>query len=538
MAGSRTARPWRAWGVTRLVAVSAMVAVAGGACGGPAPSGTAPAASGAFASNGTVSPSLPPTGSGDDGATPGPSGPMDDATLAYGYGAAPNPAITYEPDVVFVGGGPSIIRDVSATGLVWTIDANAPGAADLAVGKVMYATSRAVGRVAEIHDAGGTRVVTLLPITLTDLVRDAHLEFSQPLDLGAMAYQAFPDLPGALTEPAPSASGAVFTLPGGTTDASTTGSPGDVVLARQRVLTVPPLRFTAATDPAAGHLPPPTKGCPEVGVGNWSIKPCIQPGVLSLAIGTKAFTGLRLTSTISIRTSTLMATVNLAIAGGLVSDSTMVLTGIDGVDITLAGGVADPSKDNTSVRIEVPIEGYVPLPPLFGIPLSAFASFRLMVETAFSGKSSTLKAKGAYKLTGPIGIDHGKLEGPSLEVTSSLLDSLQGINLGPEGIVVAAKFKFQFGVGGPGVVVGPYISFIASVGMARGSTLGSPLATCRGVTLDLFVGGGAGLQFDGARILPFLPPSVRRIKIETEALKNVNVFHGVSTQPAGAVCNG
>src|SRR5690348_784045 len=57
-----------------------------------------------------------------------------DALLAYGYAPDPHGTAVYQPDVVLVGGGPGIVRSVSADGLTWTIDGRAPNADKLAVG--------------------------------------------------------------------------------------------------------------------------------------------------------------------------------------------------------------------------------------------------------------------------------------------------------------------------------------------------------------------------------------------------------------------
>src|SRR5689334_12578437 len=65
------------------------------------------------------------------------------------YGRAPqrDPSVTYGKDVIIVDGGASVIRSLSADGLVWTIDPNAPHAKELAVDKIAFVTGRCVGRV-------------------------------------------------------------------------------------------------------------------------------------------------------------------------------------------------------------------------------------------------------------------------------------------------------------------------------------------------------------------------------------------------------
>ncbi|NEA33711.1 hypothetical protein [Streptomyces sp. SID13031] len=139
------------------------------------------------------------------------SGPKDSAdtsssgkvTLEQRYGKAPVKSpkdMTYQPGVVIIGGGPKAIRHVSSDGLTWTMDKSASGMSDLAPGKVMYASSKALGKVVKVEPAGDDVAVLLAPIELTDLIKDGTLEFDEPLDVGAAGVQQIPDAPGAYTD--------------------------------------------------------------------------------------------------------------------------------------------------------------------------------------------------------------------------------------------------------------------------------------------------------------------------------------------------
>ena len=74
--------------------------------------------------------------------------------LTYGPSVTAIPGAVYQSDVVMIGGGANAIRGADSTGLVWTVDGNAPGASQLAVGKVMAATSFATGRVLKLAHIG------------------------------------------------------------------------------------------------------------------------------------------------------------------------------------------------------------------------------------------------------------------------------------------------------------------------------------------------------------------------------------------------
>ena len=174
--------------------------------------------------------SSPPPGSSDGSpAANAPTNTMssDDAIRTYGYGPSASPSVTFQPDVVVVGGGAASVRWASDDGHTWAIDPAAPGASKLKVGSVMMLTSRAVGRVVDLRDEAGNRVVTLGPVQLTEIFDDANFNFDQPLDLGSMAYQAFPETANDVTTPsdAPSADSG-----GNLNDNAASPSPGAIRL--------------------------------------------------------------------------------------------------------------------------------------------------------------------------------------------------------------------------------------------------------------------------------------------------------------------
>ncbi|MFD0788207.1 hypothetical protein ACFQZ8_30210, partial [Micromonospora azadirachtae] len=103
---------------------------------------------------------------------PGDEDPWSEAALRYGLAPVPNPDVTFQPDVVIVGGGGRSIRSVTADGLTWRIDGKAEHADEVAVGKVMFVTGRSVGRVLHLERDGGDLLVTMGPVTLTEVIRD------------------------------------------------------------------------------------------------------------------------------------------------------------------------------------------------------------------------------------------------------------------------------------------------------------------------------------------------------------------------------
>ena len=174
MAGSR--RRARA----SVIAALATLALVGAACSG----------------GGSSNNSSNPSSGGGSGS--GPTGGADKSKVAtYGYGPVPEPGVSYQPGVVMVPAGPAAIRSATTDGLVWTLDRAAKGVGDLKVGSILLATGRAAGRVVALRDDGDSRVVTLAPVELTDIVRNGEINLKQALSPDSMEYQAVPDQPGA-----------------------------------------------------------------------------------------------------------------------------------------------------------------------------------------------------------------------------------------------------------------------------------------------------------------------------------------------------
>ncbi|MCW3815846.1 hypothetical protein ONA91_15485 [Micromonospora sp. DR5-3] len=428
------------------------------------------------------------------------------AARSYGYGPVRNGSVTYQPDVVLIDGGPGVIRSASADGVVWTLAGDAPGVADLAVGKVMYATSRAVGRVADLRQTGGDVAVTLAPVGLTDVFRDAHFVDDREIGDAEAFLQEVPELPAASGVPADPKR----TLKGATV----------------------PIGYRLGSD---GQLPPAkTARTATVTVGDWEVQPYRGGGVLGLKVGRKQNDNLKFFADFSLKYRSLRVRSDVRVAGGKVdSNSTFALEGIESVAMDIAAGAANGSADNRKIRVEVPIEIPLPIP---GEPLVYVTSWKFVASTAISGKNSTVKAGGEWRLDGPIGVIDGVLKGPSLSVKRSIIDSITGLSVGASGAVFAAETKVQFGIGIPAAFAGPYAKVVFSVGITNGSALGAPLARCIGATLDGKVGGGFGVSASSEALdaLQKLLPKKIKFKLEGEKLKPF--YHRDQTLPPVYLC--
>jgi hypothetical protein len=471
------------------------------------------------------------------------AGPASDPELAYGHAATRDPAFTYQPDVIFVGGGAAIVRSVSADGLTWTIDGSAPGAADLKVGSVMLATSRLAGRVASISDDGGNRTVRMAPVTITDVIRDGHIAVDQPVAVDGLAYQELPALEStALTTPSPSGSpdASASPDPSASTGADVPARAPDAELAVARTtISIPPIQLAAQ----GSSLPQPAKQCLEVGLKGWYFAPCYQDGKLSLQITRKATSGqaegAKFGGTVSLRVSGLTVHLDMGIANGATSSMTMTLEGVNGIDVSVGAGIST-AADNSTIRVEVPIDTYVPLEAVTGLPLVAYIEWKTAVDMALSGKNSTLSTKGSYDLSGPIGVQNGVAVTPTLTVKTSILDSITGVTIGPSAATLASRVKVMLGVGLPGFASGPFMSVTVAIGFARGSVMGTPIADCKTASLNLWVGGGTGVEIDLSRIAavaPDIAPWLKSASFSLEKEINTNVVSRTKTTPDSGACH-
>lgn len=426
-----------------------------------------------------------------------------DAHPTYGLPAVPAPpGVAYQPDVVVVAGGADAVREVSADGLVWTIDAAA--ARDLRPGAVMFLTSRGTGRVVRVDDRGDAVAVTLAPIQLQELIRDGDLRLDAALDLGAATVQPVPDLPGAVGEP----------------DAADS----DV-----------PLKLRRPAVSAPGRLPP-VKDKIDVTVGRWSVGGALEPKGLALALTYKPGDVFKGSVDVLLAMSRPRLRMGAKIVDGLLlGGATTSVSGITALDVTVSAGVHGGAADNRKVRVDLPAELINQPVVVSGVPMVITLKAKLFVETALSGNNSTLTAHGRWTLDGPIGAGHDR---PAFGVVHSILDSIGGIAVGPSGLVLGVEFKLMAGVGVPGAAAGPYAKLRASVGVTNGSALGAPLARCRRADLVIKAGGGLGLSLGTshtkaiAKSIPGLPP----FKAELEAEAMGTIVDRSQTHPEVPLC--
>ena len=512
----------------RTFAAVAVVLLMTAACGGSSPLASSPP-SGGSATTGSTSPGTP--GGATFTVTSGAASPgIAHLTSAYGLPPTTDGSITYQPDVVIVDGGAQAIRSVSSDGIRWTIDANAGRASELKLDQIMFLTSRAVGRVLAIVREGDDLTATLGPVDLTDVIRDGRIEVSAEIPLDSLTGLAVPDEPTALDY----------------TEKPTQGRMGGSATLALAHIPDPTTLDGPRSDVGEPTLPPPTTGSTsEMSLGPFSVelsRSSADGGRLGLKAGYQK-NGVTIGVDFGAVLQNPVYDVALDIASGRISSARMRIDGLEQLTVKLDGGSTTGLAGNFKARAEVPFEFNIPIAAPIPINLSIRQKF--IVETAFSAKNSTISATGVFAVDGPIGFDFkgGSLTllTPKVTETQPLIDSLSGISVGVNGVVVAYQVKVLGGIGIPLFTAGPFAAMTVSTGLTVGSDLG--IVKCRLASLDVVAAGGLGytLSSSGKGLVEkfFQKLGVSEAKLDSEySSVTQTLVHAVRSAPDVPVCKG
>ncbi len=123
---------------------------------------------------------------------------MSESEVQFGIAPKRDSRVTYASDVLVMEQGDKAIRGAGRDGMTWSFDAGAAHVNEFQVGRIIFATSRAVGRIVRLQSSGGTVTVSLAPVQITDVIEKGSFLFSADLDpSGAIIYSA-PDFPAVL----------------------------------------------------------------------------------------------------------------------------------------------------------------------------------------------------------------------------------------------------------------------------------------------------------------------------------------------------
>ena len=395
---------------------------------------------------------------------------MSVAEQKYGIAPVPDDSVTYQPDVIIVGGGAESVRSQNPNGFIWTIDADAARADELVPGKVFFLTNRAVGRVLDVRRNGGDLVVSIGPVDITEIVSEAHIHITDmPIDFGeALAYTA-PDFPGQIVasvrrESAARAVPAVFT-------------PGS------------DWSFYKTTDT------PPAPDVTKLIEKNFRIAPVVSRSGIGIRV-TADGGGLKVLaeSTVHLLMPTLNVHLDITPRGG-VTEASVELKGAAGLSWKFFAGTDVGLKANVNGLLQPDTDFSIPVGGIGPVPLAVTVRQRFLIKTGLGVRNSTLSAQGDYTFNGGFRVGYVNktwgVAGPiGFTATQSMARTGGGLSLGAEGINLADQIKVIVGVGAFGFAAGPYFSFTSAVGALKQSDIG--MIACTGATLDVKLSGGVG----------------------------------------------
>jgi hypothetical protein len=441
---------------------------------------------------------------------------LSDVETRYGVSPKLDPRVTYQPDVIVMEHGAEAIRAPTADGFTWTLDGSAKGASSIEPGKILFATGRVVGRVLKVERKGSDIAVTLGPIELTDVIKEAHIDYSGAIDPATMlVYPAPAGYPGTTLDrnaPEPDATD---------TNAQRLRHPSMQVLAAYRTrpcaaeeehfAAMSTVYFEGAGDSrpvggcdraqSRGRLVHVSTGISDIAailMNGFQIVPDVSQGLgASINYDFPQNKNIKFTAHARLRLDSPRFTFKLDISNGRLKTAVVELAGVGALDVGIEGGTYGAFR-NVNQAFAIPLDISFPMPVI--VPFAATFHQSILIETMFTAQQAVIKANGEYKFGGTVtaGIVNGSAAATAplfVSTEQNLANSLTGVSLGVNGLVIGYGGKFIVGLGALGLVVGPYASINVSAGMTKGSDAQGPLVgyTCRSATLDLFMDYGVGM---------------------------------------------
>jgi hypothetical protein len=455
------------------------------------------------------------------------------------YGRAPQsaPGLTYQDGIVLMEHGDQAIRGTSSDGLTWIIDANAPHANEIQVDKVLFATERCVGKVLDVQRNGDELKVILGPAQITDVVKQGHFVYNQPIDLNNFVAVQAPDYPGAPDSDAaqkmnaskqtsrlreqPHVEYSIVSASGEWKPMTTVSYSGGAHLVQASWH--PPHFGRSMPMPASlrgpkmpgGNLPllqvgnyfpnwpkvpqgplPMTGGIPQVNLPNMKMRPCFAdcggPSGLGLYLYTeKGGTKVELWATLYMQAPSLKF--NIDVSPGYVKTAAIELSGAAGFSLVFKAGAEQAFQANLHNFGQVPLDISFPVVGL-GVPLSLklFNTFKL--DTGFSAKTSVLQANADYSAGGKLSMGYINNKwgatGMKMEPKHSLAGAISGVSVGINSLVFGVNQTVMIGLGAFGFSAGPYVSLVSTITALDQSSIA--LTQCAQGTFNMGVYAGIG----------------------------------------------
>ena len=183
---------------------------------------------------------------------------------------------------------------------------------------------------------------------------------------------------------------------------------------------------------------------------------------------------------------------DIPVTSGEVGTSHFRVYGIEGLVMSIQAGSVNGLSDNRKARIEIPVQLRQNV-IIGGFPAVLTQKFRFLVQTAFTAKNGNITGSAEWDVDGSIGMDGSTVTLPKMTARGQkLIDTIMGVSVGVNGIVVAVSFEFGLVFGLPVAGAGPTASFITSLGLTNGSSLG--IVQCKQVSITSDVSAGVSIQ--------------------------------------------
>jgi hypothetical protein len=407
------------------------------------------------------------------------------------YGVAPkrDPRVTYAADVILMEQGDKAVKAAGRDGMTYSFDASAPHVDEFKEGKIVFATSRVVGRVARLEKSGNLVTVVLAPVQITDVIQEGKFIFDSDIDPSKMLIYVAPEFPSTVDTTKPEATSWLGTAnSGGFIPVSLDGGTGGALATAP---SLPPLNLSAAGPPVAADqakLPvmnliedaftaKPIVGPTSVGVEYWYNR----GGVVVNAWGSLHLEHAHIRFILYISNKSIL-NFGIELQGGL-----GILLHLD--------AYSDVAKTiNAHKIVNLPCD--ITLPTMIaGLPLAVTFHESFSLSTGFSARSSKLAANANYSLVGHLFI--GWLNGrptfqPSITPTAvvDLGPTVQGVSVGINALVMGFSEKVMVGIGAFGFNTGVFAGVTFSGSVVRQSDT-TPLS-CKAGYLNGAINSGVG----------------------------------------------
>jgi hypothetical protein len=402
------------------------------------------------------------------------------------YGIAPkrDSRVTYQEDVILMEHGDQAIREARSDGMTFRFDANSEHVGEFAVGKVVFATGRVVGRVGQISRDGDSVTIKLAPVALTEVVKKGTFLLDSGFSQKDLLFYTAPDFPNTndieaqqqsreldpqMMEPRFLPAGFMQTqYPSGLTNDLATRIPQ-----QPPTLPAPTLELNKGLTvrPAIGS---------DGGIG-LSFK-YVKNGIIFDAYGQIVLPSPRVRFLLDIDTSGIK-TFGIEISGA--TSLRMSISALADVERYI----------NVNSTTVAPIDISLPC-PIAGLPLALSFKTSFNLHTNFSAKTSTLTSSGSWNMSGTLfaGWKNGSksFDKPATSIGSSLAANASGASLGINRIGGAINVRPMIGLGGFGFMTGVFLGITFTGDVVKQAS--EAMVDCHGASGSATIDSGAGYQ--------------------------------------------